>query len=364
MAAARNIIFLLFIGGLLSWVACDEVPLGEYIFRYPAHFGNRIQVPANNPTTKQGVYLGRRLFYESRLSANNTISCGSCHMQEKAFTDGRKLSIGVDGLPTDRNAMSIANLLWTRKFFWDGRSGSLEDQAVFPMTNPHEMGQSLVASAAKLQATEDYPPLFKIVFGEEKVTGPRIAMALAQFERSLISSNSRYDNYLQHSDTLTTAERNGMVLFNTAPDPGRGLRGANCAHCHGGPKNYLELFHNNGLDLVSKDPGRASLTGLDTDRGRFKVPTLRNIALTAPYMHDGRFDSLEEVVEHYSEHIEQSDALSSFLQNESNVKGAHSLRLSVQEKKELIAFLHTFTDTSFINNPEFSNPFLTTRKLK
>ncbi|TDQ11271.1 cytochrome-c peroxidase [Pedobacter metabolipauper] len=382
---------------LSSWTDDDEVPKGEYKFVYPAYFGNRIQQAEDNPATNAGVYLGRRLFYEARLSANNSLSCGSCHMQEKAFTDGQKLSRGVDGTFSDRNAMALVNLLWARKLFWDGRSASLEGQASVPMINPHEMGQSLSASAKKLQETSYYPQLFKQVYGDEQVTGKRIVMALAQFERTLISANSRYDRYLESVENvenvknienskridkiksiervnngdnvdkiiknanLSAEEMRGMLLFNTAPDPEKGIRGANCAHCHGGPKNYLELFHNNGLDLRSKDAGIALLTGQKTDHGRFKVPTLRNIELTAPYMHDGRFNTLEEVIEHYSEHMEQPESLSAFLQHESNIKGGTSLKLRSNEKKELIAFLKTLTDSTFIADPRFSNPFLTAK---
>ncbi|UKT64256.1 cytochrome-c peroxidase [Pedobacter mucosus] len=336
----------------------DEIQKGIFIFAYPTSFGNRINVPEDNLTTNQGVYLGRRLFYEVRLSANNSLSCGSCHMQAKAFTDGRKLSIGVDKNSTERNTMALVNLLWNRKFFWDARSNSLEAQASFPMTNPHEMGQSLAISVKKLQSTNYYPKLFKAVFGDEQVTGDRIVKALAQFERTLISADSRYDRYLNQSIKLSDAEMKGILLFNTAPNSDKQIRGANCAHCHGGPKNYMELFHNNGLDSTFKDAGIGAITGLQSDQGRFKIPTLRNIALSAPYMHDGRFATLEEVVEHYSEHIQNSNSLSAFLQNESNVKGSLSVKLKPDEKKDLIAFLNTLTDYTFVANPNFSNPFL------
>jgi cytochrome c peroxidase len=147
-----------------------------------------------------------------------------------------------------------------------------------------------------------------------------------------------------------------MMLFNTAPQPGKGIRGANCTHCHGGVKNYMELFHNNGLDSVPKDAGIETQTGLSSDRGRFKVPTLRNIALTAPYMHDGRFKTLEEVIDHYSGHIRESASLSTFLRGESNEPGSGSLKLLPYEKKEIIAFLNMLTDSSFVNNPNFSDP--------
>lgn len=344
---------------LSAWISLgDEIPVGLYQFVYPANFGNRINVPDNNPTTKQGVYLGRLLFYETKLSANNTLSCGSCHKQEHAFTDGKALSEGVDHVLSTRNSMSLANLLWTRKFFWDGRAASLEDQAGVPLTNPHEMGQSLDESAKKLSRTANYPVIFKTVYGDKAITGERIVKAIAQFERTLISANSKYDQYLQGTYKPTKDELKGMALFNNAPEPEQGIRGANCAHCHGGPKNYMELFHNNGLDSIPKDAGIETLTGQSGDRGRFKVPTLRNIALTGPYMHDGRFKTLDEVVDHYSEHIQESASLSAFLRGESNIVGGRSLKLQPHEKKELIAFLNMLTDTGFVTNSNFSDPNL------
>lgn len=358
--------FLLLIFVIVSgWCYVDGgIETGPYNLVYPANFGNRINIPADNPTTKQGVYLGRMLFYETRLSANNTISCGSCHQQDKAFTDGRAFSPGVDAVLTPRNSMSLVNLLWARKFFWDGRANGLEEQAVTPLTSQHEMGQSLTVSAQKLAQTTNYPALFKLVYGDGQITGDRIVKAISQFERTLISANSRYDQYLQGVYQPTPDELKGMELFNTAPQPEKGIRGANCSHCHGGPKTYMELFHNNGLDSLPKDPGIETLTHLPGDRGRFKVPTLRNITLTAPYMHDGRFKTLEEVVDHYSEHIEQSPALSSFLRGESNEAGGKSLKLLPAEKKQLIAFLNMLTDSAFITNPTFSDPHLFSTKNK
>lgn len=357
--AGLMLFLLTVIIGLSAWTYYNnDIPTGPYKLNYPVNFGNRINTPADNPITKQGVYLGRLLFYETRLSANNTLSCSSCHQQDKAFTDGKALSEGVDHVLSSRNSMSLANLLWARKFFWDGRVASLEDQAGVPLSNPHEMGQSLAVSSQKLSETKQYPAIFKVVYGDTNITGDRIVKAIAQFERTLISDNSRYDQYMRNAYTPTKDEMAGMALFNQAPEPAKGIRGANCAHCHGGTKNYMELFHNNGLDSIPNDNGIEALTGLPSDRGRFKVPTLRNIALTAPYMHDGRFKTLDEVVNHYSEHIKQSTALSAFLQGESNIKGGTSLNLLPHEKKALIVFLNMLTDSTFITDPKFSNPHL------
>lgn len=327
-----------------------------YTLRYPATFGGRFQIPAENPTTEEGVRLGRMLFYEKRLSQNNTLSCESCHEQSRAFTDGRTFSVGVDGSLTRRNSMSLANLLWVRNFFWDGRSEGLENQAVFPLTDAHEMGQALTVSADKLKHTSVYPALFKEAFGTEDITPERITKALAQFERTLISADSRYDRYLAGSYQPTASEARGMLLFENGP--ASGIRGANCGHCHGGPKTFKELFHNNGLDSVFADAGREEHTKDAGDRGRFRVPTLRNIALTAPYMHDGRFASLDEVLDHYNEHIVASSTLSSFLEGVSNQAGGQTLGLNVADKQDIKAFLHMLTDSTFIKNPEFSNPHI------
>jgi cytochrome c peroxidase len=359
------LLFLVFVLVLSAWdYYHDVIPTGVYQLVYPANFGNRINIPDDNPTTQQGVYLGRLLFYEPRLSANNTLSCGSCHQQSKAFTDGKAFSEGVDHVPTPRNAMSLTNLLWTRRFFWDGRVSGLEQQAAVPLTNPHEMGQALAISAKKLSADKQYPALFKLVYGDDAITGDRIVKAVAQFERTLISANSKYDQYLRNAYQPTADELKGMELFNREPQPEKGTRGANCGHCHGGVKNYNELFHNNGLDSIPKDNGIEAVSGLTTDRGRFKVPTLRNIALTAPYMHDGRFKTLAEVVDHYSDHVRESASLSTFLRGESNEVGGKTLKLLPEEKKQIIAFLNMLTDYTFISDPRFSDPHQSTSKTK
>ena len=345
--------FFLFCGLVQSY---DDGRPQAYPLKYPANFGSRFTIPADNPTTKEGVYLVRLLFYEKKLSVNNKLSCESCHQQKRAFTDGRRFSTGADNSLTFRNSMSLANLLWVRNFFWDGRSAGLEEQVIFPMTDVHEMGQSLGISASKLSKTGMYPPLFKKAFGSSVITGKQIVKALAQFERTLISGDSNYDRYLSGNYTPTAGEMRGMILFENGPDPEKMIRGANCGHCHGGPKTYKELFHNNGLDRIAADSGREKFTGQLSDRGRFRVPTLRNISLTAPYMHDGRFSTLEQVLDHYSDHIENSETLSSFLKDISNQAGSKTLGLTREEKTDIIAFLGMLTDSTFINNPEFSNP--------
>lgn len=350
---------MLFVAALcvvLSGLKPDYTAPEPYLLQYPANFGGRINVPKDNPTTIEGVQLGRMLFYEKKLSVDNSLSCASCHQQKLAFTDGKALSVGVDKSFTSRNSMALVNLLWVRNFFWDGRSANLEDQAVFPMTNPHEMGQSLDETVRKLQQSPVYASLFKKAFGEANIDADKIRKALAQFERTLISADAPYDRYLAGTYQPTAQELRGINLFMEPPAPERGIRGANCGHCHGGPKTYKELFHNNGLDAEPKDVGREAISNETEDKGRFRVPTLRNIALTAPYMHDGRFKTLEEVLDHYNEHIQENPSLSSFLRGTSNEKGGKTLLLNHTEKADILAFLHMLTDSNFISNPAFSDP--------
>jgi cytochrome c peroxidase len=348
--------FFLFCGLTQSFK--NETPT-PYPLLYPANFGGRYTIPKDNPTTKEGVYLGRTLFYEKKLSAGNSISCENCHLQNRAFTDGKALSKGADGSLTTRSSMSLANLLWVRNFFWDGRSPSLEQQAEFPLTNVHEMGQTLTESVSKLRQTPLYPPLFKAAFGSDTIKAEHILKALAQFERTLISSDSNYDRYLAGTYKPTAQEMRGMALFQNGPDPQKLIRGANCEHCHGGVKTFKDLFHNNGLDSVFTDNGRENFSNHPADKGRFRVPTLRNIMLTAPYMHDGRFQNIEQVLDHYNEHVLESNTLSSFLKNVSNETNGKNLGLTQNEKSDIISFLSMLTDSTFIKNPEFSNPHLT-----
>ena len=326
------------------------VPPTPYRLSYPSYFGNRTNFSDDNLLTLEGVALGRRLFYEKRLSRTSTISCANCHQQARAFADGRAFSVGFDGTPTKRNSMSLANLLWVRNFFWDGRASSLEAQAMVPLTDPHEMGQSMENSVRKLGAAGFYDSLFEAAFGPGGITADRIVKALGQFERTLISADAPYDKYIRGEYQLKPEERAGLLLF---------FGRANCGNCHGGPKTFNETYHNNGLDREPKDPGRADVTGMGYDRGRFRVVTLRNIALTGPYMHDGRFKTLEEVIDHYNGHVEPGETLSPTLRDTSNVPVR--LRLTAREKGELLAFLRTLTDSTFVTDKKFSDPFVNSK---
>lgn len=268
---------------------------------------------ADNPITVEGVALGRMLFYEKKLSGNNTQSCGSCHKQELAFTDGLAQGIGEQGQRTPRGTMPIFNLLWSKSFTWNGGMPNLEEQLIVPITNPVEMNQDLNQLVNELQTDPNYPYLFKKAFGTDSITIPLVQKAIAQFERSIVSGNSKYDLYLQRKINLTNDEFQGSLLF-------ADMQKGDCIHCHtiGGTFTNFDFKHN-GLDTPTAgsviDVGRYPVTKEGTDSMKFKTPTLRNIALTAPYMHDGRLKTLEDVIDfydsgyHYNKNLDVNMAL-------------------------------------------------------
>lgn len=329
-----------------------------YNLTVPSNFPPMVPAPADNPLTVEGVALGRQLFYEKSLSVNSTISCASCHRQELAFTDGLARAQGVNGGTTPRSAMSLANLAWEPKLTWDGAASSLETQARIPIENPVEMHQSLSAGVARLQSSATYPALFRKAFGSSTITEANVLKALAQFERTLVSGNSRYDQFRRGNRTaLSPYEQQGLVLFTTHPNGT--LRGGNCGDCHSGDLQTNHTFSNNGLDATFADLGLALQTGLTTDRGKFRVPSLRNIALTAPYMHDGRFTTLEQVVDHYNEHVNfSSPNIDPLLLNTTNdpAQRSFTLDLTADEKAKIVAFMRTLTDTTFTRDPRFARP--------
>ena len=354
---------------MVEWQSSPEPsPLSG--FQAPFVYG-RFHIPQDNPLTQEGVELGRHLFYDPLLSGNNQVSCATCHIQQLGFADGKARAVGVSGKPLAFNSMALANLLWgPQHFFWDGRAGSLEEHALQPIINVDEMDQPLHALLEELRAIPRYVQMFDAAYGE--ISEINIARALASFQRTLVSDDSRYDRYLRGEESLSDIEEHGRKLFMAHPDVKVSLRGGNCIDCHSqfltaGFSTYYDGFANNGLDPDEKLPeGLASVTGDPGHRGFFKVPSLRNIALTAPYMHDGRFQTLEEVLDHYNEGIVYSRTLSPLIAEASNsltgsAEGvAHdriSLHLSDEEKQAIIAFLHTLTDDRFTTNPRFSNPF-------
>jgi len=314
-------------------------------------------IPANNPMTVEGVELGRHLFYDPILSVDSTISCASCHFPELSFTDAQKVSRGVGGALGDRNAMSLANVGFnTDGLFWDGRSQTLEEQALVPIKDHREMNDSWDNVERKLSRHEKYPEMFRAAFGIEftdELDRDLVVKAIAQFERTLISGNSRFDRVVnQNIEFPTDSEFRGFQLFFFEELP-QAEEHPGCSHCHGGPMFTDQTFRNNGIENVSSmddfpDKGLGKTTGKLFDNGKFKVPSLRNIALTAPYMHDGRFETLEEVLDHYSSGGNHAENLDPNIQ---------PFTLTEQDKQDLINFLDMLTDTTFVNNPAFQNPF-------
>ena len=313
--------------------------------KIPAHFP-QANLPADNLPTAGGVALGERLFHDPRLSINNSQSCASCHDPTFAFADPRPVSSGAEGQRGSRNAMPLFNLAWKPSFFWDGRAPSVRAQVLMPIQDPLEMHESLGHALAKLVADPKYPDEFERVFGSREITADRLARALEQFLLTRISADAKIDRVLRGDAQLTGEEQRGFNLFFSESDPAHGIRGADCFHCHGGANFTNNQFLNNGLDAddTRADAGRAQFTGAAQDRGCFMVPSLRNVALTAPYMHDGRFKTLDEVIEHYDDGVQRSATLDPNLAKHLPWKG---LGLSADEKRALVAFLRTLTDDGF-----------------
>ncbi len=294
---------------------------------------------SKNPLTEEGFQLGRQLFYDPILSKDSTISCASCHLQATGFTHvDHSLSHGIDGKIGDRNSMTMMNLAWSKTFMWDGGVNHLDVQALNPITSPVEMNETLTNVVQKLQKSEKYKSLFVAAFGDEKITGQRVLKALSQFELLLVTANSKYDKVMRKEASFTDQEQNGYQLFKI-----------NCASCHTEPLFTNGTFQNNGipLDTTLNDIGRQQVTEKSEDYMRFKVPTLRNIQFTNPYMHDGRFNKLTQVIEHYNSII-VNKSLPKQLQKRMN--------LTDNERVDLVAFLLTLTDNEFLFNKRFAYP--------
>lgn len=314
-----------------------------------------ISVPADNPMTYEGVQLGRMLFYDSTLSLNKRVSCGSCHKQQYAFGDNTKLSQNVLG-STKRNTSTLINLGMNTKFFWDGRQTSIEDAVNDALD--HEMHPDFVADVNYLGSTPVYVSLFKKAFGRPgDITEIKMVKAIAQFIRTLVSANSRVDQYYRGEIELTPAEIAGINAFFNQQQ-------GDCYHCHF-DQTYLTytneglIYQNNGIDSSNTftgfaDLGYGAISGNERDNGKFKIPTLRNVALSAPYMHDGRFATLDEVLNHYDQGLVESPTVDVINLTHIHQGGLH---LDAAGRVNLLAFLNALTDTSFIHNPAFSNPF-------
>jgi cytochrome c peroxidase len=326
----------------LSRCTADPESLAKSIpLHGPSHFVRLTDAP-QNPYHPEKAALGQILFFDPILSKDSTLSCGSCHFPDRAFTDGRAISIGVDGQKGTRNAPSLVNLAWiTEGVFWDGRSPTLEEQAAHPIVNPNELGSDWPTVLDRLKAHPEYPALFARAF-DSAIEKEVVVNALAHFQRSIISSESKYDSVMRGEVDYTALELRGKhIFFDSSED----LPDGECGHCHTPPLFTDQTYMNNGVQqqeapFTYPDPGRGTVTGVKYDNGRFRVPSLRNIELTAPYMHDGRFTTLEEVVDHYNNGGHPGPNVDPKIRK---------LHLSDEDKAALIAFLGTLTDTSFVD---------------
>lgn len=360
-------------------------PYADEHLRLPTHFlgipgplrgaAGTDNTPAGNPITDDGATLGRVLFYDVRLSGDNSVSCGTCHRQENGFAAPERLSTGIHGQTTERHSMALANARFYEpgRFFWDERAATLEDQVLVPIQSTVEMGSTIPELERELAAVDFYPPLFEAAFGSPVVTGERISRALAQFVRSMVSYRSTFDRALDAATAsgpgassggmmgmrgrggpplqdfggvLTDEEERGLRLFAHLPmDMGRS-RG--CDQCHRTVAQVMDRPRNNGLDATSEDDAGAGA-------GRFKAPSLRNIAVRAPYMHDGRFETLREVIEFYNTGVQPHPDLDPVLRTRDGEP--RRLGLSEADIDALVAFLETLTDEAFLTDPRFSDPF-------
>ncbi|NOT37649.1 MAG: cytochrome C peroxidase [Saprospiraceae bacterium] len=325
---------------------------------YPITYPDSFPVPSDdisNPRTKAGVQLGRHLFYDPILSLDSSISCSSCHNPKLAFTDGKAFSPGVGGTLGNRSSMSLLNIVYfTNGLFWDGRSPNLIDQAKQPVENPVEMHENWGNVEQKLRRSTFYPELFRAAFGINKKSEIRkelAAKAIAQWESILIAGgNSHYYKVIRRKSAFTPDQADGFTMyFNLDPR----FPDAQCGHCHTGRLFASSNYFNNGLDSVGnvyefKDPGRGAVSMAPLDYGRFKAPSLINIQLSAPYMHDGRINTLEEVMEHYTKHVKPAPNIDPNVAN---------LKLTDDQSRQILAFINTLIDTSYYKNPDFFSPF-------
>lgn len=350
----RSRILLFVVAVVVGMVGCRKDPTmydgpiaTPYHLVLPAWVHDSIgPMPMNEALTVEGVELGRKLFYETTLSDDGTMSCATCHKQEDGFSDIRRFSVGTDGSVGNRNAMAIVNLGWSNNLFWDGRRNSLEGQAHDPVTNPIEMRNTWPVVAERLRAIPGYFERFTAAFGSPEIDSTRVTRAIAQFERTLVSFNSPFDRYWYGGDTnaIDPSAKRGLAIFRA--------RG-NCSRCHTLGNFTDDHVRNNGLDLMPEDPGLGEVTYLPTDFGKFKTTTLRNIAVTPPYMHDGRFSNLLAVVQFYSGHTAHNSPNIDTVMHHFPTTGN---AFTWDEQMDLISFLGSLTDETFLTNPAFAAP--------
>ena len=316
---------------------CEYHTTTPYTILKPEGFPNMI-IPEDNPNTVEGVALGKKLFKEPLLSADGTQSCASCHFQSANFSDTNQFSTGINGGLGFRNASTLTNSGWSQSFNWDGSSNTLEEQAFEPITNPNEMNNTWTNVENTLNANEDYQILFKEAFNIDYIDSIHVVKAIAQFERSLISSNSKFDKFYRGETSLSPSELNGYAIYNSE-------RG-DCFHCHGTLLFTDNLFHNNAIESAEPflDNGLGYVTNNPSDNGKFKTPSLRNIEYSAPYMHDGRFTTLEQVLEHYNSGGHYTSTVDPLMK-----KIGIGLQLTNQELSDLLAFLKTLSDEDYVS---------------
>lgn len=333
----KKLLFFLSVCSLLSCSKDIEIADNSPIsFVSPEHFPQPVYNFGNNPVTPDGFLLGKKLFYDTRLSRNNTISCGSCHLQSNAFSHvDHPVSHGIDDLLGIRNAPAIQNMAWRTSFFWDGGVHDLDLFSMSPIQDPVEMGETLPNVLNKLRSTEEYPKLFEAAFGSSEITTARTMQALSQFMCMLVSSDSRYDKFIRgNASALSAEEKEGLNIFRQK-----------CNSCHTEPLFTNNEFRNNGLD-TGWDFGRYRVTLMANDKYLFKVPSLRNVEKTKPYMHNGKVKTIEDVLEHYRSGIVHSSTLDTTLKN--------GIALSDDQKTKLVLFLKSLTDETFIRDERFS----------
>ena len=364
LKVSKLLFTLIALSGVVLFISCekddttpDKVVIDETPFILEHGALPAPSLPLDNQLTIQGVKLGRMLFYEKLLSRDGSQACADCHRQQDGFSDTSRFSIGVELMPGKRQAMPVFNMAWhTNEFFWDGRAHLLRDQALKPIQDPLEMNETLPNVIAKLSNTQQYKDQFIRTFGSSEITPEKMALAMEQFMLSIVSNNSKFDRFLAGEIQLTESEERGRLLFSTEYNPFfPEISGADCQHCHGGANFENDKYMNNGLDAEAAitDIGRQAVTLLPGDKAKFKVPSLRNVALTAPYMHDGRFKTLEEVIDHYNAGIQESSTVDPAILNTKQT----GLLLSQQDKEDLVNFLKTLTDDTFLNNEEYKSPF-------
>ena len=326
--------------GLLFFLLTAFLTTQNELISYPSHFPKPSYPFEENPLDSAKVELGRMLFYEPALSKDSSISCASCHLPSNAFAHPDAISIGIKNQKGTRNAPPLFNLAWHDEFMWDGAIPHIDKQAFAPITNSKEMGEQMYDVAKKIKAIPKYKALFAKLFGDTIITGERIINSIAQFELTLVSANSKYDAVIQGKATFSEQEQKGYVLYQK-----------NCSSCHTEPLFSTFGFANNGLptDSILKDLGRSLVSYRKKDQQKFKIPSLRNLSFTAPYMHDGRFQTLNEVINHYTNGIEKHASLSKELKT--------PIVFSSVEQSDLISFLLTLDDPKFIETKAFHDPF-------